>query len=139
KRRKRERAEAESQLAYYFEDDNPAAAYTLYQKLSGSAAAPELDRHQLQTLISYLHGEASWAEALPLMDLYAEFAPEHAAATRLKMAEIALKQLARPAKALELLGAIPRGALPPKLAQYRYDLQQQAEAESHAGDLELDD
>ena len=58
---------------------------------------------------------------------------------RLKLAQVLLQKLARPAAGLTVLGQIPDGSLPRSLEPIRRKLVEEAEHMREEGDLELQD
>ncbi len=72
------------------------------------------------------------------MDDYLRRSPRPSARVRLKLAQVLVKELQRPAHALNVLEEIPAGALPANLEAAANQLRNQAEQMREEGVLELD-
>lgn len=99
----------------------------------------QLDRDAQLKLIVGLDQHKQWRDVAPLMANYIEQFPENSAAVRLRLAQICLVELERPARTLELLKPL---ALEELNAKQRVLCQQLARVARHriaAGIMELDD
>jgi hypothetical protein len=90
-------------------------------------------------LIQALIEQDFWGEAAHLMRDYIRSVPEPLPRVRLKLAQVFIQRLSRPAQGLDELREINEGALPEKLEPMRRQLIKQAEQMREEGELELQD
>jgi hypothetical protein len=90
-------------------------------------------------LIQALIDQNYWGEAAHVMRDYGQTVPEPSPRVQLKLAQILIQKLSRPAQGLSVLQAIPSGALPEKLEPVRTQLTEQAQQMREEGELELQD
>jgi tetratricopeptide (TPR) repeat protein len=97
-------------------------------------------RPQLNDLIKAFSKAEAWDPAAKLLADAILKDPDHAARARLKLAQILIAKLQRPAKALRILEPIPPDSLPPDLKQIRDHLTTSAaNLRDNADFIEIDD
>ncbi len=132
-------AAAKLQFDQYMADGNVRAAVALYGKMLQVGDGMQLDRDDLVAVVKGLHERQEWGASAAFMhELISRF-PDGADPVRIKLAQICVVELQKPARALELLGEVDfakqsteKFALAKKIA--RRAKQMQAE-----GVYELDD
>jgi membrane associated rhomboid family serine protease len=97
-----------------------------------------LSRQEQFKLIAGLDQHKLWADAAPLMATYLEKFPEGSEAVRLRLAQICLVELRRPAKTLELLSTIEPARINEGQNSLRKKLQAVAQRQIEDGEVELD-
>jgi hypothetical protein len=107
---------AKLQFRRYLEDGNVAAAVTLANKMKTVSGGLTLDRAELVAVIKELHGTGRWRDSAPFIAELIRRFPDGADAARIKLAQICVVELNRPAKALELLADADTHKLPPSQA-----------------------
>ncbi|MFO0892384.1 MAG: hypothetical protein U0790_24995 [Isosphaeraceae bacterium] len=90
-------------------------------------------------LISSLIRYEFWDDAIRVLEAYLAEVESPSPRARLKLAQLLIQKQARPARALRVLGEIPRGSLPSNLEPIREQLTRQAERMQDEGPLELGD
>ena len=96
-------------------------------------------RNDWLAMIQALHQEKRWAESAPLMAKCIDAFPSGADAMRIKLAQICVVELQRPARALDLLGRVDAKSLPPNHAELVKKIKAKAFALQSEGIVELDD
>jgi len=110
-------AQAKAQFRQYLQEGQIAAAATLAGKMKDVGAGLTLDRDELVAVIKGLHAAGRWSDSAPFMAELVNRFPDGADLVRVKLAQICVVALNRPAKALELLKGVDAGRLPaPQLA-----------------------
>lgn len=99
-------SDAKTQFDTYMAAGNPTAAATLYEKLQTTAGKIELSQQELLTVIKGLHAEQQWQRSVPFMRELIDRFPQGMDKVRLKLAQICVTELQRPALALEQLAAV---------------------------------
>jgi hypothetical protein len=99
----------------------------------------ELSRQEQFKLIAGLDKHKQWADSAPLMTKYLEEFPEGSEAVRLRLAQICLVELQRPARTLELLGTLDTAKLNENQNLLRKKLSAVAKKQIEEGEVELDD
>lgn len=109
------------------------------RKMNDLGRPLELSRKELLALVVSLHKEEQWSESAPVMaELLRDFS-EGSELVRLKLAQICLVELERPAKALELLQELNAAKLNGQQQQMRKKLIAVAKRQIEQGVLEVDD
>ena len=108
KQAKAERHErnARQQIEHYLQEGNVAAAAALHRKMREIGSQVALERAELAELIQGLNARQEWAAAAPVMAEFVRRFPTGADGIRIKLAQICVTQLERPARALELLDQV---------------------------------
>lgn len=123
----------------FLQIDQPQQALVTLQRARMLKVPFELDRKQLIALITGLQKQKLWTESAPLMaDLLARF-PEGSQAVRVKLAQVCVVELDKPAKALELLDGLNGTPLTPQLAAARDTVRAVARRKVDEGAVEIDD
>jgi membrane associated rhomboid family serine protease len=107
---------AKEQFRLYVQQGNVAAGFKLLEKMKNVGGGLKLDRQELITVVQSLHTAQRWADSAPLMAEYIARFPGQADAMRIKLAQICIVELQRPAKALELLSWVDVKSLAEKQA-----------------------
>ncbi len=89
--------------------DKIEGALAVYKKMARTIPDWNLPETELLDLIKGLHRNSLWNESLPLMGEYSRTFPDRSQRMRLKLAELLIKQAARPRLALKVLAKIPAG------------------------------
>jgi hypothetical protein len=98
--------QAKAQLRQYLRQRNVAAAVALVSKMKTVGGGLVFDRDELAATINGLHAAGRWSESAPFMAELIQRFPEGADPVRIKLAQICLVELNRPAKALDLLSDV---------------------------------
>jgi len=130
--------EATKQFKFYMQNKNIAAAMKLFDKMKGVGGGIKPDRSELLSIIQFLHGAKHWKESAPFMANFIAAYPEQADLLRIKLAQICVVELQRPAKAIELLNAVNAKKLTPEQAALVKRIRAKAEEAQQSGVLELD-
>jgi hypothetical protein len=109
------------------------------RKMNDLGNSLELNRKDLLTLIVGLHEQKEWTESVPVMAELLERFPDGSEPVRLKLAQICLVELERPAKALELLESTNSQNLTEQQKKMFQKLQAVARRQIDEGVLEVDD
>ena len=125
-------------LAYLHIGQAPQALQVL-RKVRDMKLPLELDRQEQLKLIVGLDQHRQWADAAPLMMQFVEQFPYNSSAVRLRLAQICLVELQRPAKALELLAKLVATQLNEKQDQLRKKITAVARKQIADGAVELDE
>ena len=123
----------------YLKIGQPQEALATLQRARHRKIPLETDRQDLLALIAGLQKEKLWAESAPVMAELLERFPEGSEGVRIKLAQVCLVELAKPGKALELIGPLDGAALSPQLAVARDKLRAVAQRKVGEGELEVDD
>ena len=123
----------------YLKIGQPQEALATLQRARHRKIPLETDRQDLLALIAGLQKEKLWAESAPVMAELLERFPEGSEGVRIKLAQVCLVELAKPGKALELIGPLDGAALSPQLAAARDKLRAVAQRKVGEGELEVDD
>ena len=123
----------------YLKIGQPQEALATLQRARHRKIPLETDRQDLLALIAGLQKEKLWAESAPVMAELLERFPEGSEGVRIKLAQVCLVELAKPGKALELIGPLDGAALSPQLAVARDKLRAVAQRKVGEGVLEVDD
>ncbi len=130
---------ARQQVQTYLAGGNANAAKKLIDKLGESEVDVHLDAEDLSRLIQGLHQAKRWKESAPLMAKLIQVAPKRADPVRLKLAQICVVELDRPARALELVAEVELSALPEPQQQLAAKIARKAQQMQAVGTVELDD
>jgi membrane associated rhomboid family serine protease len=129
---------AKDQFRLYLQQGNAAAGVKLFEKMKNVGGGLTLDRQELTAIIQSLHASKRWADSAPLMAEYIGRFPGQADPVRLKLAQICIVELQRPAKALELLSKVNVEALAEKQASLVQRIQAKAKQMQDQGVVELE-
>jgi membrane associated rhomboid family serine protease len=130
--------QAKAQLQQYVQGGNLAAALLLYEKMRRVGGGLTLDRNELFALIKQLQTTNRFRESAPLLAELIRRFPAGADTARVKLAQICVVELDRPAKALEVLQGIDPSRLPPPQLALAKKIAAAARAKQAEGDVELD-
>src|SRR5690606_19977694 len=111
----------------------------MYRKIRDLKLPVELSQKEQFKLIAGLDQHKHWADAAPLMASYIEQFPEGSEAVRLRLAQICLVELERPARTLELLEPIAMAQLNDKQQLLHRQMTKVANQRIEEGAMELDD
>ena len=98
----------------------------------------KLDRDELLAVIKGLHAAKRWRDSAPYLAELIQRFPAGADAARIKLAQICVVELNRPAKALELLAEVDLQRLPELQAAFAKKITSKAEQMQAEGTYELD-
>lgn len=135
----RRAAEAKQKLMAYLTIGQAPQALEVYRKIRDLKLPAELSRQEMFKLIAGLDQHKCWADAAPLMASYIEEFPEGSDSVRLRLAQICLLELERPARTLELLAPLSPGQLNEKQQLLAKQLAKVAQQRIAEGAMELDD
>ena len=121
----------------FLDAGNPEAAYKLHAKMKGNGLI--LDPAERASLIKGLHTQGKWAESAPFLAEIIKESPDRADPIRLKLAQICVLHLERPARAVELLAEVKKEALNEKQMVLAQKLHAKARSMRAGGHVELDD
>jgi membrane associated rhomboid family serine protease len=134
-----DRAEAATRrLKAHLEAGSTAEAYASYDKSVRTVVGwmpPDAD---WLALIQALLALEDWRTGVTVMEDYLRRSPKPTARVRLRLAQVLVHQLERPAHALKVLDEIPAGTLPANLEAAANSLRRLAEQMREDGVLELD-
>lgn len=130
--------QAKAQLRQYLQAKNLAAALLLYEKMRRVGDGLVLERDELFALIKHLQATNRFRESAPLMAELIRRFPDGADAVRVKLAQLCVVQLDRPAKALELLAGVNPQRLSTPQAELAKKIAAKARAMQADGEVELD-
>ncbi|TWT36727.1 Rhomboid family protein [Posidoniimonas corsicana] len=133
--------DALGQLRVYLQNANGLAALKLMDKLQHDHEVTiELDEAELVPLIRLLHQAGKYRESAQFMARLIELRGDHAAdPVRLKLAQICVVEINKPARALELLGQVDAKRLSPEHLKLAKKIAAKARVLQQEGELELDD
>jgi hypothetical protein len=129
---------AKEQFRRYLQQGNAAAATKLFEKMKGVGGGLTLDRQELLAVVGALHASQRWADSALLMAEYIKRFPAQADAMRIKLAQICVFELQRPAKALEILSAVNVKALGEKQVLLVQRIQAKVKQLQQQGVVELE-
>ena len=122
----------------YLNENQPAGALALHDKMRQAGGGWQLTQAQLLELIRSLHQQKLWSESVAPMVEYLRAAGDAAPRVRLKLAQILLVHENRPGRALSVLEKIPTGTLDESLEKSRRQIEAQARKQYDAGELEIE-
>ncbi|TWT73699.1 Rhomboid family protein [Posidoniimonas polymericola] len=133
--------DAHEQLALYLQNANGLAALKLLEKLKADHELDvELTEPELVRLIPLLHQAGKYRESAAYMARLIELRGDQTAdPVRLKLAQICVVELGKPARAMDLLHAIDAKALPAEHLKLAKKIAAKARVLQQEGELELDD
>jgi membrane associated rhomboid family serine protease len=131
--------EARQKLLAYLAIGQAPQALAVYRKIRDLKLPVELGRPELFKLIAGLDRHKQWADAAPLMAAFIEQFPAGSEAVRLRLAQICLVELERPARTLELLAPLMAASLNEKQQLLYRQLSKVAKQRVDEGAMELDD
>lgn len=142
--KKREREQQHLQAAleqfdHYLADGNVRAAVALYGKMLQVGDGLKLNRDQLSAVIRGLHQRQEWSSSAAFMQEFLARFPQRADPMRLKLAQICVLELQKPARALELLTEIDFSMQPPEKRTLAKKIARRAKQMQAEGVYELDD
>lgn len=129
---------AKEQFRRYLEQGNVAAGIKLLEKMKSVGGGLTLDQRELVAVVQALHASSRWTDSAPYMSEYIERFPQQSDAMRIKLAQICVVELQRPAKALELLGSLNLKALREKQVALAKRIAAKAEQLQREGVVELE-
>lgn len=132
-------AAARQQFVRYLNDGNPRAAATLYRKMKQAGTRIPLERSDLVDAVRQLHAQQAWTDSAMLLHELVERYPDGADPARLKLAQICVTELQKPARALELLHAIDFSGQTEANVRLAKKIARRAKALQAEGIYELDD
>jgi membrane associated rhomboid family serine protease len=115
------------------------AAVAVYKKSSRSLAGWQPQESDWVALIQAVLDQNAWGDAALIMRDYLKRSPTPTPRIRLKLAQVLIQRLARPALGLTVLDQIPESSLPELLEATRKKLVRQAQQMREDGELELQD
>src|SRR5690606_25302938 len=115
------------------------AAAVLWKKMQHVRGGLQLTQKQLTTAIRGLLSEKEWKLAAPLLHDLVDRFPTGTEVARLKLAELCVLHLERPARALELLKSIDYSQQPPERLALAKKLARRAKQLQAEGVYELED
>jgi membrane associated rhomboid family serine protease len=130
--------EAKKRLLAYLAIDQAPQALQVVSKARDLKLPLSLSRQEQLKLIAGLDQHKLWADAAPLMAAYIQDFPDGSDAVRLRLAQICLVELRRPAKSLELLSTIEPAKISESQNSLRRKLQAVAQRQIEDGEVELD-
>jgi membrane associated rhomboid family serine protease len=122
----------------YLAQGNYDAAARLVEKMKSTGGGLALGRDELLAVIKGLHSAKKWSESAPYMAEFIAKFPQQADAMRIKLAQICVVELQRPAKALELLREIKATKLNEQTAALAKRVAAKARQMQLEGAVELD-
>jgi membrane associated rhomboid family serine protease len=126
-------------LRQHLKTGEAEAALAVYLKARRSPAGWQPPQLEWRSLLELLLEIEAWEDAVVVMRDYLRELPEPAPRVRLKLAQVLIQKMERPAQGLKVLGQIPAGSLPENLEAVRIRLVRRAEALREEGTLELDE
>jgi len=134
-----QRLEARRRFDAYLEINKPLDALAVRARMANQGHPLELERKDLVKLVTALHKQKLWAESAPIMAELIERFPTDTQGARLKLAQICLVELEKPARALELLAGLGGAKLPPPHDALRDKIRAVAQRKVNEGAIEVDD
>jgi hypothetical protein len=131
--------EAKQRLVAYLAIGQAPQALGVYRKIRDLNLPVEFSQKERFKLIAGLDQHKQWADAAPLMASYIEEFPQGSEAVRLRLAQISLVELERPARTLELLEPLALAQLNEKQQLLASQLTKVAKQRIEDGAMELDD
>ncbi len=131
--------EAKQKILAYLQIGQAPQALLVLRKVHDMKLPLELSRQEQFKLIAGLDQHKQWADSAPLMTNYLAEFPDGSEAVRLRLAQICLVELQRPARTLELLAPLNRATLNDKQSLLLKNLIAVAKKQIEEGAVELDD
>jgi hypothetical protein len=131
--------EAKQKILGYLAISQAPLALRALRQVRDLKLAVDLSRQEQFKMIAGLDQHRQWKDAAPLMAAFVEQFPEGSEAVRLRLAQICLVELERPARTLELLGALSSKQLNEKQQLLCKQLTKVASQQIEDGAVELDD
>lgn len=131
--------EAKQKLLAYLAIGQAPQALGMYRKIRDLNLPVEFSQKERFKLIAGLDQHKQWADAAPLMSSYIEEYPQGSEAVRLRLAQICLVELERPARTIELLEPLALAELNEKQQLLCRQLVKVARRRIEEGAMELDD
>lgn len=131
-------ADAPRHIARLLDEGNSLGALALARKMAVLHDAWELPEALEQRLLKGLYDQRQWPEFLKLAQRHVTRSPNQAARVRLLVAQVLIRELGRPAKALQVLSRVDAGVLPEAHRAALTKLQATAQRMVDEGDLEID-
>lgn len=132
-------SDARQQVEAYLQEGNVRAAAALVRKMGELGRSVQLERKQLGELIKGLLERQDWAMAAPLMDELVRRFPAGSDGVRIKLAQICVTELEKPARALELLDEVDFSQQPEAKRALAKKIAIRARKLQAAGVYEIDD
>ena len=117
--------------------ENPEAAMKLDDKMRRRSTEWALPADVHKQLVRKLHEQGVWEPSLPLMVDYLRRYPEGSTRMRLRLAQVLITKVERPAQGIRVLEKLPDGSLDDKLEAARRKLLRQAQILRDSGAMEL--
>jgi membrane associated rhomboid family serine protease len=130
--------EARRRFDAYLEIGQPQQALAVRRRMADIGQPLPIERKDLLRLITALHQQKLWADSAPVMAEALDRFPVGSEGVRLKLAQICVVELDKPARALDLLAALDGAALPPAHDSLRNKIRAVAERKVNEGALEVD-
>lgn len=131
--------DARRRIGAMLDQGMPMAALAVYKKSAETLPGWGLTESEHVRLIKELHAEKAWSESVPVLRDFIRAFPQKAVKPRLRLAQVLIGQLERPAAGLKVLREMEGQALPPDLESVRRQLEGQAERMLEEGVLELEE
>lgn len=129
---------AKAQLQQYLAQGNFTAVATLVTKMKHIGGGLELDRNELLAVTKGLQAAGRWSESAPYMAELIHRFPDGADLVRIKLAQICVVELNRPAKALDLLAEVNAASVPGPQITMAKKIAAKARQMQAAGEIEID-
>ncbi len=126
-------------LRQHLDHREPEAALAVYHKGRRSVDGWQPGEPDWRDLVEAILAAQFWEAAVVVMRDYVRGIPNPSPRMRLKLAQVLMQNLGKPAQAIKVLGQIPEGSLPDKLETIRRQLQRKAEALREEGPFEIDE
>jgi membrane associated rhomboid family serine protease len=130
--------EAKRKIAAYLAVGQAPQALEVVRKARDLKLPLVLSRQEQLKLLMGLDQHRLWRDAAPFMASFIEEFPEECTAVRLRLAQICLVELERPAKAIELLSQLDPSKLNEGQLSLRKKMQAVAERQISDGEVEVD-
>lgn len=131
-------SEAREHMRRMLQAGHAVAAARFHFKMQGSIPGWQLSQGDLLRLVEILHQNEAWEDSLGVMREYLQRFPENSARVRLRLAQILIDKMHRPAQALRVLRRLPADQLKPQLAQAHAQLSAKAAKLNESAPLELE-
>jgi len=126
-------------MRLHLEQGEAEAALAVFKRSSVKLSGWNPEEADWLDLIQAMLDQNAWGDAASVMLAYVKRTSQPSPRVRLKLAQVLMHRLDRPAQALAVLNQIPEGTLPKKLEPMRRRLVEEAERRLEDGDLELQD
>lgn len=130
---------ARAQLHAYLKQGNAFAALKLLDKLKEGGRQFDLKEEELVPIIRLLHEAGKFAESAPYLSKLIGLRGGGADPLRIKLAQICVVELKKPARALELLSKVDLQSQDPAHRKLIKKIADRAKEQQKDADLELDD